>query len=644
MTLPEGLSINPDAADGQTACTDARGQLRQRGPGQLPGQLEDRQLRHRHAGADRPADRLALLRRAAARATSTGSSWSPAASGSTPSSSPRCSPDPETGQADRRRRRPAAGPVRRVQPAPLRLRPRPDRDADPLHDLPGRLDLRPLERHARLPALAARSSASTRARTAAPARAQVRPFHPRLVAGTSNPVAGAFSAFTPEARPRRRRPVPRRPQLHDAAGPHRRPARDRLLPGGRDQQAAAQTRAAPSRRSRAAAPRARSAPPTSPPGPGSHPFHAVGKMYLAGPFKGAPLSLVAITPALAGPYDYGTVVVRVALHVDPLDAQVSADLRHRALDHRRRPDPDALDPGQHRQAQLHDQPDQLLRLTSIDSQGIGDQGTVTDFSLLLPRGQLRGAALQAEDDGQPGRRPQGTSRSANPQLQFDLRTRPGDANIKSLVGHPPERLRDRPAPPRQHLLGEGAGRQSSAPAARRSASATTTRRCSTSRSPAPSTRSRAPAACRASPSSSTARSTWCRGPKPRPFDQGRRRRLQTTVPVVPDAPIGHFPLTVFGGKTRLPGQHPRPLRESASGDEGRLHRAEREDLLAGDQGQVVLRRQAPEEGARQAPRPLAPPTLLHDPASAGRCPAERRAWRDCGPDLRLGQGRVLRRY
>ena len=60
-------------------------------------------------------------------------------------------------------------------------------------------------------------------------------------------------------------------------------------------------------------------------GPGSHPFHAVGKMYLAGPFKGAPLSLAAITPALAGPYDYGTVVVRVALHVDPFDAHVIAD-------------------------------------------------------------------------------------------------------------------------------------------------------------------------------------------------------------------------------------------------------------------------------------------------------------------------------
>ena len=72
------------------------------------------------------------------------------------------------------------------------------------------------------------------------------------------------------------------------------------------------------------------------------------------------------------------------------------------------------------------------------------------------------------------------------------------------------------------------------------------RRCSTSRSRARSTRSRAPAACRDWPSSSTARSTSCPGPKPTTVNGGR---LKTTVPVVPDAPIGHFRLTVFGGKT-----------------------------------------------------------------------------------------------
>src|SRR5262249_19958006 len=60
-------------------------------------------------------------------------------------------------------------------------------------------------------------------------------------------------------------------------------------------------------------------------GPGAHPFHAVGRAYCAGLFKGAPLPLAAISPALAGPYDYGTVVVRVALHIDPTDAHVIAD-------------------------------------------------------------------------------------------------------------------------------------------------------------------------------------------------------------------------------------------------------------------------------------------------------------------------------
>src|SRR5262249_11921296 len=42
-----------------------------------------------------------------------------------------------------------------------------------------------------------------------------------------------------------------------------------------------------------------------------------GKVYLAGPYKGAPLSLEAIVPALAGPFDLGNVAVRVALQLDP---------------------------------------------------------------------------------------------------------------------------------------------------------------------------------------------------------------------------------------------------------------------------------------------------------------------------------------
>lgn len=59
-------------------------------------------------------------------------------------------------------------------------------------------------------------------------------------------------------------------------------------------------------------------------GSGPAPFHTTGKAYLAGPYKGAPISMVFVTPAVAGPYDLGTVVVRVALNIDPETAEVHA--------------------------------------------------------------------------------------------------------------------------------------------------------------------------------------------------------------------------------------------------------------------------------------------------------------------------------
>jgi hypothetical protein len=47
-------------------------------------------------------------------------------------------------------------------------------------------------------------------------------------------------------------------------------------------------------------------------------------IYLAGPFGGAPYSLVVKVPAQAGPFDLGNVVVRNALHVNPETTQVTA--------------------------------------------------------------------------------------------------------------------------------------------------------------------------------------------------------------------------------------------------------------------------------------------------------------------------------
>ncbi len=47
-------------------------------------------------------------------------------------------------------------------------------------------------------------------------------------------------------------------------------------------------------------------------GAGSQPYYTTGKVYLAGPYKGAPFSFATVTPAVAGPFDLGTVVVRAA--------------------------------------------------------------------------------------------------------------------------------------------------------------------------------------------------------------------------------------------------------------------------------------------------------------------------------------------
>ena len=60
-------------------------------------------------------------------------------------------------------------------------------------------------------------------------------------------------------------------------------------------------------------------------GVGSELTYVPGSLYLAGPFNGDPLSVVAVTPAVAGPFDVGAVVVREALRIDPRSTLVSVD-------------------------------------------------------------------------------------------------------------------------------------------------------------------------------------------------------------------------------------------------------------------------------------------------------------------------------
>jgi hypothetical protein len=54
-----------------------------------------------------------------------------------------------------------------------------------------------------------------------------------------------------------------------------------------------------------------------------NPLFVSGHAYLAGPYKGAPLSLAIITPAVTGPFDLGVVAVRSALYVDESTAQAT---------------------------------------------------------------------------------------------------------------------------------------------------------------------------------------------------------------------------------------------------------------------------------------------------------------------------------
>ena len=284
---------------------------------------------------------------------------------------------------------------------------------------------------------------------------QVRPFHPRLVAGTSLPVAGDFSDFHLKLD-------------RDDGDQFLRDITFRMPPGfsgdlrgisycSEAQIAAATQNAGLAEQANGSCPAASQIGTTNvAAGPGGHPFHAVGRMYLAGPFKGAPLSVVAVTPALAGPYDYGVVVVRVALHIDPETAQVFAAsdtvpsivggipirLRSIQVNLERRDAAGA--------------PNFTLNPTNcspftVASQGIGDEGTVTDFSSFFQVVNCTRLPFKPKlTVRQTGGR-KGTRRAANPTLQFDLRHASRRRQRQVALGDALERLRDRPGTPRQHL-------------------------------------------------------------------------------------------------------------------------------------------------------------------------------------------------
>jgi hypothetical protein len=164
-------------------------------------------------------------------------------------------------------------------------------------------------------------------------------------------------------------------------------------------------------------------------GAGIMPLHLGGRIYMAGPYKGAPLSLAILTPAIAGPFDLGTVLVRVALYVDSRSTQI-----HAISD----PLPTILQgvPLDIRSLSLRlDRPDLTLNPTScermsIPARTVSAQGRIAVLS----------DRFQVGECSRLGFKPQvavrllgPTHRGAHPSFRTTLTARRGDANIRRVA-------------------------------------------------------------------------------------------------------------------------------------------------------------------------------------------------------------------
>jgi hypothetical protein len=166
-------------------------------------------------------------------------------------------------------------------------------------------------------------------------------------------------------------------------------------------------------------------------GAGSQLTYVPGQIYLAGPYAGNPLSIVVITPAVTGPFDLGTVVIREGLDVDPESAQVLVDGASAT------PIPRILEgiPLRLRDLRVHiDRPQMMLNATGCEPKQIqASLLGVPTLAQLAVRYQAAGCAALGFAPKIAIRYKGGTRRGKFPSLRAEVKGRPGDANIAGVT-------------------------------------------------------------------------------------------------------------------------------------------------------------------------------------------------------------------
>lgn len=174
-------------------------------------------------------------------------------------------------------------------------------------------------------------------------------------------------------------------------------------------------------------------------GVGSLLTYVPGKVYMAGPYHGSPLSIVAITAAKVGPFDLGTVVVRESLRINPETAEVFVDATGSD------PIPHIIQgiPVHARDIRVYvDRPEFVLNPTSCEptstastvlGSGLDFGSTADDLPVTVT------SPFQAADCASLGFKPRlqlslkgKTRRGGNPALRAVMRPRVGDANAARI--------------------------------------------------------------------------------------------------------------------------------------------------------------------------------------------------------------------